>query len=117
MPKIVVFEVEKTDVKGDFYVHLTDAVVLIGKTTSAVHAWRDGADSCNLLGCPCPMQLMAGYTIPLNAYAVGEYSVGVSPPVTGEPGSSNGNLRVGSGPGDPEDPHPGIGVGRGHRHR
>jgi hypothetical protein len=100
MGKIVVFSVDGTRVEGEFSAQETDYVLVLGKG-SPVHAWRDGVDSCNVLGAPCPLQPMAGYGIPANPYAAGTYSIGATRPAEGDsPGVTNGTLNVGSGPGD-----------------
>jgi hypothetical protein len=112
MTKTVLFSVDKTVVTGDFEVEFNDTVALFGKPTGGVHAWRNGIDSCNVIGCPCPLESMTGHSVPTNEYAIGDYSIGVNPPEPGDPTTSNGKLRVGSGPGDP-----GPGKGHGPRHR
>lgn len=105
MGKIVVFQVTSSDVKGDFEAEDGDFVLLLATSAPAgdVHAVRDGVDACNLLGSPCPMDLMTAYSIPPNEYGAGTYSIEVktSAAAEGPPTISNGTLNVGSGPSDP----------------
>lgn len=107
MGKIVVFSVDGECVKGEFSADETDYVLVLGKG-SPVHAWRDGVDSCNVLGAPCPLQPMTGYGIPDNPFTAGTYSIGATRPIEGDgPEVTNGTLNVGSGPGDGDGDHRG----------
>jgi len=105
MAMMVVFTVDASNnVKGEFTGYLGTEVMLLGTPAAPIHAWRTGVDSCNVMGCPCPLQPMTAYSIPNNAFAKGTYSIGTAAPGPGRQGGpqiSNGTIVVGSGPGDP----------------
>ena len=110
--KIVMFSTDGNGVLGDFSIRPGDCIMLMG--SSPVHIWKKTEeveaagehrrhpyiDCCNALGSPCPLQPMTGYSIPENAFIKGHYVIAKDRPELGG-GTSNGQLNVGSGPGDP----------------
>src|ERR1041384_7446648 len=100
--RIVFFAVSETKgavtVTGTFHVELGDYVAVLGSSSTAIHAWKDGKDACREFGCTHPITRMEGTQIPDAPLALGVYSLGPSAPASKRLGGTNGIIRVGSTP-------------------